>query len=478
MRTTTLPTQAADFSAWYAATLRRADLAEHGAVRGTAVIRPYGFAIWELVQRALDDRIKATGHENVYFPLLVPVSVIEREGELVDGFAPELAVVTQAGGKALAEPLAVRPTSEAVVWSTYARWIQSYRDLPLRYNQWANVVRWELRPRIFLRSTEFLWQEGHTAHATADEAVAEALHAVHDIYGDTFERVLALPALRGRKSAAERFPAALETYTLEAMMRDGKALQVATSHYLGQNFARAYGVRFTDASGDEQLAWATSWGASTRLMGALVMAHGDDRGLRLPPAVAPHQVVIVPVAAGDDGRPAEAAAAVAAELRDAGIRVRVDDRNGTRAGAKWHEWEAKGVPVRIDVGARELDAGALPVTRRDRLSREAVARDGVAAHVAALLDEIQRVLHDEAAARSEATTLRGAVRYGQLADHLAAAAGFAVAAWCGDPVCEARVKEDTSATIRCLPLEREDPGEPCIVCGRPGTEIATFAQSY
>ena len=295
MSTHALPTQSTDFPAWYGEVVRRAELAENSAVRGTMVIKPYGYAIWETIQRVLDDRIKATGHENLYFPLLMPASVLAQEGELVEGFAPEVAVVTEAGGKQLEEPLAVRPTSEALIWSTYASWMQSYRDLPLLYNQWANVVRWELRPRLFLRTSEFLWQEGHTAHESEDEAIAETLTILHDVYADTIENVLAIPVLRGRKTESERFPGAVETYTLEALMRDGKALQAATSHYLGQGFPRTFGVRFTGRDGAEHHPYATSWGATTRLVGAVVMAHGDDRGLRLPPLLAPQQVVIVPI---------------------------------------------------------------------------------------------------------------------------------------------------------------------------------------
>src|SRR5215831_5685872 len=311
-----LPMQSSDFPAWYGEVVRRAGLAENSPVRGAMVIKPYGYAIWETIQRELDARIKATGHENFYLPLFVPLSVLGREGELVEGFAPEVAVVTAAGGKTLEEPLAVRPTSEALIWSTYARWVQSYRDLPLLYNQWANCVRWELRPRLFLRTSEFLWQEGHTAHETEEEAVAEALTILHEVYADMIESVLAIPVLRGRKSESERFPGAVDTYTLEALMRDGKALQAATAHYLGQGFARTFGVHYTDRDGNEQYPFATSWGATTRLVGGLVMAHGDDRGLRLPPRVAPHQVVVVPIFREDDRATVlEAAAAIADELR-------------------------------------------------------------------------------------------------------------------------------------------------------------------
>src|SRR5690348_1334815 len=312
MNKAALPRQAEDFPRWYGEVVRRAELAEHSLVRGAMVIRPRGYAIWEAIQRALDDRIKATGHQNLYFPLLVPMSVLEQEGDLIEGFAPEVAVVTHAGGGELEEPLAIRPTSEAVIWATYARWIQSYRDLPLLYNQWANIVRWEMRPRLFLRTTEFLWQEGHTAHETAQEAIAEALTILHDVYADVVENVMAVPVLRGRKSAGERFPGAVETYTLEALMRDGKALQAATSHYLGDGFARTYGVRYAGRSGGEEYPFATSWGITTRLVGALIMAHGDDRGLRLPPAVAPESVVIVPIYKDDSRtRVLEAAGAIA-----------------------------------------------------------------------------------------------------------------------------------------------------------------------
>src|SRR5438105_6807517 len=336
MSTTSLPTQASDFPAWYGEVVRRAGLAENSPVRGAMVIKPYGYAIWEAIQRELDDRIKATGHENVYFPLLVPASVLAQEGELVEGFAPEVAMVTEAGGKKLEEPLAVRPTSEALIWSTYARWVQSYRDLPLLYNQWANVVRWELRPRLFLRTTECIWQEGHTAHETADEALAEARLILDAVYRATAEEDLAMPVALGRKSASERFAGAVETFTMEAMMRDGRALQAGTSHYLGQNFARAYDVRFLGRDGREEYAWASSWGVSTRLVGALIMAHGDDAGLRLPPSLAPVQVVVVPIYRTEEDKATvlEAVGSLAHARRDAGVRMQVDDREEHRPGYK------------------------------------------------------------------------------------------------------------------------------------------------
>jgi prolyl-tRNA synthetase len=474
----TLPRQATDFPAWYAEVIRRAELAEHSAVRGSMVIKPYGFAIWELLQRELDDRIKATGHENVYFPLLVPMSVLAKEADLVEGFSPQVAVVTEAAGVKLEEPLVVRPTSEAAIWNTYASWIHSHRDLPLLYNQWANVVRWELRPRLFLRTTEFLWQEGHTAHETAEQALAECLTILHQVYADCQQRVLAMPVLRGRKSARERFPGAVETFTTEAMMRDRKALQAATSHYLGDDFARAYGVTFTGSDGARHHPFATSWGASSRLVGGVIMTHGDDRGLRLPPAVAPHQAVVVPIEPGNgDGRVAEAAAALCAGLRAAGVRVRLDDRDHLRPGAKFYEWELKGVPLRLELGARDLDAGLVTVVRRDADGRSQLSLDGVATAVPDLLVEIQRSLFEQALAFQHAHTAHIDDRE-QLFAYLSAGRGFAVAPWCGRESCETEVKASTSATIRLLTLDAEDPGAPCAVCGRPGTETATWAQAY
>ncbi len=479
MSARSLPAQSDDFPAWYGEVVRRAGLAESSPVRGAMVIKPYGYAIWEAIQRELDDRIKATGHENLYFPLLVPASVLAREGELVEGFAPEVAVVTEAGGKTLEEPLAVRPTSEALIWSTYARWVQSYRDLPLLYNQWANVVRWELRPRLFLRTSEFLWQEGHTAHETEAEAVAEALTILHDVYADTIESVLAIPVLRGRKSESERFPGAVETFTLEAMMRDGKALQAATSHYLGQGFARAFGVRFTGRDGSEQHPYATSWGASTRLVGGVVMAHGDDSGLRLPPCVAPQQVVIVPIFREQERvEVLEAAAAVAGELRAAGVRVRVDDRPEHRPGFKFNEWELKGVPLRVELGARDLASGAVTVVRRDRGEKQQLPLGGVAAAVGELLRDVQASLFDSARSELERRTLRDPRGLGEALEYLRAGGGFVAAAWCGRRECEARVKEEGSATIRCLPLDGAGPQGACLCCGGPAATAAVWAQAY
>ena len=471
-----LPDIETDFPAWYAEVVRGAELAEHSAVRGSMVIRPHGYAIWELLQRELDDRIKATGHENVYFPLLVPRSVMARETDLIEGFSPEVAVVTEAGGSVLEEPLVVRPTSEATIWHTYAGWVQSYRDLPLLYNQWANVVRWEMRPRLFLRTTEFLWQEGHTAHETEEEAIAECLLILEHVYAAVQESVLAMPVLRGRKSPRERFAAARETFTTEAMMRDRKALQAGTSHYLGDEFARAYGVSYTGRNGQEHHPFAASWGASSRLVGGVIMTHGDERGLRLPPAVAPQQAVIVPIAR-EGAEVREAAESLAVELRGSGLRVKVDDREHVRPGAKFFEWELKGTPVRLELGERDLAAGSVTVVRRDDGSREQVALDAALGRVRSLVGEIQGGLLAEARAFRERNTRRFEDREAMM-EFLRAGEGFAVSAWCGSAECEAEVKAATSATIRCLTLEQEDPRAPCAVCGKPGTEIATWAQAY
>jgi prolyl-tRNA synthetase len=480
MSTNALPTQSTDFPAWYGEVVRRAGLAENSAVRGAMVIKPYGYAIWEAIQRELDDRIKATGHENFYFPLFVPISVLAQEGELVEGFAPELAVVTEAGGKTLEEPLAVRPTSEALIWSTYARWVQSYRDLPLLYNQWGNAVRWELRPRLFLRTSEFLWQEGHTAHETEDEAVAEALTILHEVYADTIENVLAIPVLRGRKTESERFPGAVDTYTLEALMRDGKALQAATSHYLGQGFPRTYDVHYAGRDGSEQVPYATSWGATTRLVGGIVMAHGDDRGLRLPPRVAPQQVVIVPILREDEDTDVlRAAAALADELREAGVRVRVDDRPEHRPGFKFNEWELKGVPIRVEIGSRDLTAGAVTVARRDTGGKEQLPIPSAAAAIEELLSVVQASLFRAASDERERRTLRDPSSYDEMIEYLREAGGFVVAPWCGNSECEMRVKEESAATIRCLPLGDEPaPSGVCICCGRPAVTEAVWAQAY
>ncbi|MGH2704076.1 MAG: proline--tRNA ligase [Actinomycetota bacterium] len=474
-----LPRQRDDFPGWYQAVVKGAEMAETSLVRGTMVIRPYGFEVWERIQSAVDRRIKATGHANLYFPLLIPYRLLEKEAEHVEGFAPEVAVVTHAGGEELDEPLVVRPTSETIIWDTYAKWIQSYRDLPLLYNQWANVVRWERRPRLFLRTTEFLWQEGHTAHETAEEAMAEARLILTDVYRAAVEEDLAVPVRLGRKSRAERFAGAVETYTLEALMRDGKALQAGTSHYLGQNFARAYDVRFLGRDGKENFAYATSWGASTRLIGGLIMAHGDDHGLRLPPHLAPVQVVIVPIYRTDEERSTtlEAAGKIRHEVGELGVRVRVDDREEHRPGYKFNEWELKGVPLRLEIGPRELGSGEAVCYRRDTGEKRPLVLAGLGSRIPELLEEVQAELFRQAASFRDERTF-SPDRYEELRELVENPGGFVVARWCGSPVCEEKVKVDTRATIRTLTLDPEPVDGSCIVCGRPAKERAAWAQSY
>jgi prolyl-tRNA synthetase len=473
-----LPKQSEDFPAWYLEVVKQAGLAEHGPAKGSQILKAHGYAIWEHIQRALDDRFKATGHENVMFPLLFPLKLLEKEAEHVEGFAPQVAVVTHGGGEKLEEPLVIRPTSEAVIWSTYANWVQSYRDLPLLYNQWCNVLRWEMRTRLLLRSSEFLWQEGHTAHATKEEAYEEAVR-MHGVYREVAEEVMAVPVLAGRKSPAERFPGAEETFTIEAMMRDTRALQSGTSHYLGQNFSKAYEVQFLNKEGEHEYAYGTSWGWSTRTVGAVVMAHGDDRGLRLPPGVAPVQVVIVPIYKADDER--AAVLEVATKLRDdlAGnsVRVRMDDRDQHRPGFKFSEWELKGVPIRIEIGPRDVDAGQ--VTLADRVSgdKSQMTIGEVAPAMAGLLDSVQKRMFDEAV-QFRADNTHDADSYDALREGLDAEGGFWVGSWCGDRACEEKVAVEMKASIRVLPMTPEDPGAACIVCGKPGVDRATWARAY
>ncbi|WP_295032690.1 proline--tRNA ligase [uncultured Microbacterium sp.] len=434
-----------DFPQWYQDVLEKAQLADNGPVRGTMVMRPYSYAMWEGMQSAMDARIKATGAENVYLPLFIPQSYLEREAQHVEGFSPELAVVTHAGGKELTEPVVVRPTSETLFGEVMAKWIQSHRDLPMLLNQWANVVRWEMRPRVFLRTTEFLWQEGHTAHATREDA-AEYARRIHlDVYKDFLETVLAIPVLPGVKTPSERFAGAINTMTCEAMMGDGKALQMATSHELGQNFANAFGITFSDAEGVAQTAWTTSWGSSTRMMGGLIMSHGDASGLVLPPRIAPHQVVVIVVK--DDERTVAAARTIVADLTAAGVRAKLDDRTQTGFGRRATEWELKGVPVRIEVGPRDLDAGQLTFARRDRAGKRQMPVTEAATRVPALLDEIQADLFTAARERLADRTVRVST-----IDEAreAARSGFALIDW--DALGEAGEKElnRDAITVRCL----------------------------
>jgi prolyl-tRNA synthetase len=444
-----LTPQSEDFPKWYQDVVAKAELADNGPVRGTMVIRPYGYAIWERMQAELDRRIKAAGAKNAYFPLFIPESYLRKEAEHVEGFSPELAVVTHAGGKELEEAAVVRPTSETIINVFFSKWVQSHRDLPLLINQWANVVRWELRPRIFLRTTEFLWQEGHTAHATQADANAYALRILHDVYEDFARDVMGLPVLVGRKTERERFAGADATYTIEGMMGDGKALQMGTSHELGQNFAKAFDITFQSADGSTEHAWQTSWGVSTRLVGALIMAHGDDAGLRLPPALAPVQAVVVLVR--DEDGAGERAAALAAEVADAGVRVELDDRVDTGFGRRAVEWELKGVPVRVEVGPRDLAAGSVTLVRRDVAGgKDTVPLEGLGRRVADLLTEIQSSLHAQALDRRESRTVDATTTDGV---REAAQNGFARVPW--DEIREAETELAADAlTVRCL--QRED----------------------
>jgi prolyl-tRNA synthetase len=451
-----LTSQSEDFAAWYNEVVLRSELADYSPVRGSMVIRPWGFSIWERMQRALDDMFKETGHENAYFPLLIPMSFIEREKEHVEGFKPELAVVTHAGGKELEESLVIRPTSETVIYSMYAKWVQSYRDLPILMNQWANVMRWELRTRLFLRTSEFLWQEGHTAHASMEEAEEETL-LILGLYRRFMEEWMAMPPLTGLKSDSERFAGAVRTYATEALMKDNKALQAGTSHNLGQNFSRQFDLKFQNEAGEEEYAYNTSWGVSTRLVGGLVMTHGDDAGLVLPPKLAPVQVVVVPIWRSDDDRSAvlEKAAQVAAVLKDRGLRVKVDDRDNLNPGAKYFEWERKGVPFRVEVGPKDLEKGQLCLVRRltpDGEGRKAfLPEEQALSELPGRLDAFQAELLAAAVARREDNSYRGVTSIGEMKEILDSGGGFVYTGWSGDPAVEERVKDECKATIRVIP---------------------------
>jgi prolyl-tRNA synthetase len=480
-----LPTRAEDFSEWYNQLVLRAELADYAPVRGCMIVRPYGWAIWENIQQALDGRFKATGHVNAAFPLFIPRSFIEKEKHHVEGFSPELAVVTHGGGEELEEPLVVRPTSETIIGHAYAKWIQSYRDLPMLINQWNSVVRWELRTKLFLRTLEFFWQEGHTAHATAEEAEAETRQML-DIYADFAVKDAAIPVIPGRKSAAERFAGADQTYSIEAMTGDGKALQSGTSHNLGQNFAKAFEIRYLDKNGQLQYCWTTSWGLSTRFIGAIIMVHGDDQGLILPPRLAPYQAVIVPIfkTEGERERVLGAARAVRQQLEDAGLRSKLDEREGISPGFKFNDWEMRGVPLRIELGPRDVTASSAVLARRDipgREGKKTVSQQGIAAQVERLLGEVQQSLFDRALAFRKAHT-RAAETYDDF--KAAVETGFAFSFWCGSEDCEAKIKDETRATMRCIPFKQSaDIGRPggagaCVCCGKPAAECAIFARAY
>lgn len=466
-----------DYAQWYVELVQRAELADYAPVRGCMVIRPHGYAIWENMQRALDKMFKDTGHQNAYFPLFIPESFIKKEAEHVEGFAPHCAVVTHGGGKELEEPLYVRPTSETIIWAMYKQWIQSYRDLPLLINQWANVVRWEMRPRLFLRTIEFLWQEGHTAHATEAEAEEETLRIL-EVYRRFAEDFMALPVIPGLKTEAEKFAGAVRTYCIEAMTQDKRAIQAGTSHMLGQNFARAFDVTYQDESGQRQHVWATSWGVSTRLVGALVMAHSDDQGLVLPPRLAPIHAVIVPIWKTDSER--AAVLEFASRLREAlpkDIVVRLDDREQYKPGWKFNEWELKGVPLRIEIGPRDVAQSQVMFARRDTGEKRSVALDAAPAEASATLAAIQKNLYDKALAFRQANTHEVGA-YAEFKERLEAEGGFFVANWGGTTEQELAIQEETKATIRCIPREGGAPRGPCFLTGGAAHARVILAKAY
>ncbi|MES2177736.1 MAG: proline--tRNA ligase [Gemmatimonadota bacterium] len=483
-----LTTRAKDFSAWYNEVVLKAEMADYSPVKGCMVIRPNGYGIWERMQRALDDMFKATGHQNAYFPLFIPESYLHKEKEHVEGFAHEFAVVTHGGGKKLEEPLVVRPTSETIIYSMFAKWVQSYRDLPLLMNQWANVVRWEMRTRLFLRTTEFLWQEGHTAHATHDEAEEETRRML-GVYRDFMEGYIAMPVVTGQKTESEKFAGALRTYSCEAMMQDNKALQAGTSHNLGQNFAKVFDLKFQSEAGTEEYAWNTSWGVSTRMVGGLVMTHGDDNGLRCPPLLAPIEMVIVPIYKTDEERGAilEAAHRIAKSLgawdrrETARLRIHIDAREGIKPGAKYYEWELRGIPLRLEIGPRDLAANQGVLVRRDTRAKLPVSLDTLGEEVAEMLSTMQRDMLAAAMDRRDANSVRERISYDTFRELMDGQGGFVYAGWCGMPECEAAIKEDTKATIRCLPDEEFRSAEApttCLKCGMASTVEALWAKAY
>jgi prolyl-tRNA synthetase len=487
-----LPKRSENYSEWYNELVGKADLAEHSDVRGCMIIKPYGYAIWEKMKEALDKMFKETGHSNAYFPLFIPKSYLSKEASHVEGFAKECAVVThyrlknaEDGSGIIVDPdakleeeLIVRPTSETIIWNSYKNWIQSYRDLPILINQWANVVRWEMRTRLFLRTAEFLWQEGHTAHATKQEAIEEAEKMLH-VYGHFAENFMAMPVIKGVKSASERFAGALETYCIEALMQDGKALQAGTSHFLGQNFAKAFEVKFADKEGKLEYVWATSWGVSTRLMGALIMTHSDDNGLVLPPKLAPIHVVIVPIYKGEEQLQAisEKMVALKKELEVKGITVKYDDDDQKKPGWKFAEYEMKGVPVRIAVGPRDMENGTVEVARRDTLEKNTINQSELVEYIPQLLEQIQQNLLERATA-FRANNITEVSSYDEFKQVLESKCGFILAHWDGTPETEQKVKEETKATIRCIPLDSDKTAGVCMVTGKPSLQKVLFAKAY
>jgi prolyl-tRNA synthetase len=472
--------RAQDYSQWYLDIVQQADLADYAeVVKGCIVFKPTGYAIWEAIQRGLDNRIKATGHVNAYFPLLIPKSFLMKEAEHVEGFAPEVAEVTRAGGEDLAEPYVIRPTSETIIGYFYSKWVRSYRDLPLLINQWANVMRWEMRTRPFLRTTEFLWQEGHTVHATEEDAERETLLILHEVYADFVEKDMAIPVIKGLKSEKEKFPGALRSYCIEAMMQDGRALQAGTSHNLGQNFARAFDITYTDQQNTIQYAWTTSWGVSTRLIGALIMTHSDDEGLVIPPRLAPTQVVVVPIYRNDAERSVvmEAVQRMTAEWKGR-LRFKIDDRDNLTPGFKFNEWELKGVPIRVEIGPKDIEKGSVAIARRDQPGREGksfVPQDGLTDRLTALLEEIQQALYQRALTFREEHTADVAT-YEELKQQIER--GFARCYWAGTTEDEKRIQEETRATIRCIPLDQpQQPGR-CVYTGKETTQQVIFARAY
>lgn len=485
-----LTSRSTDYSQWYLDLVLKADLAENSAVRGCMVIKPYGYAIWEKMQRVLDDMFKETGHSNAYFPLFIPKSFLSKEADHVEGFAKECAVVTHyrlksspEGGVTvdpdakLEEELIVRPTSETIIWNTYKNWIQSYRDLPILCNQWANVVRWEMRTRLFLRTAEFLWQEGHTAHATREEAIEETERMVH-VYEKFAQEYMAVPVVVGLKSANERFAGAVETYCIEALMQDGKALQAGTSHFLGQNFAKAFDVTFSNKEGKQEYVWASSWGVSTRLMGALIMSHSDDNGLVLPPKLAPIQVVIVPIYKGAEQLEAisKRLEPIISELKKRGISVKFDDNDTKKPGWKFAEYELKGVPVRLALGSRDLENGTIEVARRDTLTKETYSIEGIEDHIEQLLEDIQKNIYQKAL-DFRAKTTKTVYTYEEFKVAIEEG-GFILAHWDGTPETEEKIKAETKATIRCIPLQGDKTPGVCMVTGKPSSQRVLFARAY